>query len=181
MWRGLSTRHVRKGLDGEVSLETLRALWLPISPQVHLDTLRTRDVKTLLVYARYDLTFPVDLSRNLVNEFRERGIPHQVSVLPCGHYSTGVAPFKFMDGAVLTQVPARARSDQRYLEDVLQGGVEHAGQLLDQRRHLARVDALGDGHRVGDQQPDRRPGKQRRQDRDGPEQADAPASQLHDG
>jgi dienelactone hydrolase len=103
VWRGLSTRHVRKGLDGEVTVETLRDLWLPISPQVHLDTLRNRDVKTLLVYARYDLTFPVDLSRNLVNAFRERGIPHQVSVLPCGHYSTGVAPFKFMDGAVLTR------------------------------------------------------------------------------
>ncbi|MBK5298075.1 MAG: abhydrolase domain-containing 18 [Vicinamibacteria bacterium] len=103
VWRGLSTRHVRKGLDGQVSLQDLRALWLPISPQVHLDTLRTRDVKTLLVYASYDLTFPVDLSRNLVNEFRARGIPHRVSVLPCGHYSTGVAPFKFMDGAVLTR------------------------------------------------------------------------------
>jgi hypothetical protein len=103
VWRGLSTRHVRKALDGEVTLDDVRALWLPISPQAHLDTLRTRDVKTLLVYARYDLTFPVDLSRSLVNEFRARGIPHQVSVLPCGHYSTGVAPFKFMDGAVLTR------------------------------------------------------------------------------
>ncbi len=103
VWRGLSTRHVREGLDGQVSLEDLRALWLPISPQAHLETLRARDVKTLLVYARYDLTFPVDLSRDLVRSFRERGIPHQVSVLPCGHYSTGVAPFKFMDGAVLTR------------------------------------------------------------------------------
>jgi len=103
VWHGLSTRHVRKGLDGEVSLENLRALWLPISPQFHLDALRGRDLKTLLVYARYDLTFPVDLSRDLVKAFRARSIPHQVSVLPCGHYSTGVAPFKFMDGAVLTR------------------------------------------------------------------------------
>ena len=103
VWRGLSTRHVKKGLDGEVSLDDLRALWLPISPQAYLDTLRTRDMASLLVYARYDLTFPVDLSRNLVAEFRARGIRHQVSVLPCGHYSTGVAPFKFMDGAVLTR------------------------------------------------------------------------------
>jgi hypothetical protein len=103
VWRGLSTRHVMRGLDGEVSLDDLRKLWLPISPQAHLDTLRTRDMKSLLVYARYDLTFPVDLSRNFVAEFRARGIPHQVSVLPCGHYSTGVAPFKFMDGALLTR------------------------------------------------------------------------------
>jgi pimeloyl-ACP methyl ester carboxylesterase len=103
VWRGLSTRHVRQGLDGQLSADDLRALWLPISPQHHLETLRARNIRTLLVYARYDLTFPVDLSRHLVREFRERRIPHQVSVLPCGHYSTGSAPFKYMDGAVLTR------------------------------------------------------------------------------
>ena len=68
-------------------------MWLPISPQVYLD--RIRDKKTLLVYARYDLTFPVDLSRELVGEFERRGIPHELAVLPCGHYSTGVTPFKY--------------------------------------------------------------------------------------
>lgn len=108
VWRGLSTRHVRQGLDGQLSADDLRALWLPISPQHHLETLRARNIRTLLVYARYDLTFPVDLSRHLVREFRERRIPHQVSVLPCGHYSTGSAPFKYMDGAVLTRFLDRA-------------------------------------------------------------------------
>jgi hypothetical protein len=57
----------------------------------------------LLVYARYDLTFPVDLSRDLIHEFRRRQLPHEVAVLPCGHYSTGSAPFKFFDGYVLTR------------------------------------------------------------------------------
>ena len=52
----------------------------------------------LLVYARYDLTFPVTLSKMLVDEFRRRGIDHEVAVLPCGHYSTGVSPFKWIDG-----------------------------------------------------------------------------------
>ena len=108
VWRGLSTRHVRNGLDGHVALDELRRLWRPISPQVHLDTLGKRDLETLLVYARYDLTFPVDLSRDLVNAFRERGIRHQVSVLPCGHYSTGVTPFKYMDGILLTRFLDRA-------------------------------------------------------------------------
>ena len=62
VWRGLSTRHVRAGLNGHITLDDLpRGLWMPISPQFHLDRLAGRDVKTLLVYARYDLTFPVDL------------------------------------------------------------------------------------------------------------------------
>jgi hypothetical protein len=101
VWRGLSTRHVRGGLDGHIELEQLRHLWRPISPWSYLD--RVRDTRTLLVYARYDLTFPVDLSRTLVDEFARRGLPHEVAALPCGHYSTGSAPFKYLDGYVLTK------------------------------------------------------------------------------
>jgi pimeloyl-ACP methyl ester carboxylesterase len=106
VWRGLSTEHVRAGLDGHIELDLLRALWGPISPRWFLE--RVRDRKTLLVYARYDLTFPVDLSEDLVREFRDLGIPHEVAVLSCGHYSTGKAPFKFVDGFVLTRFLRRA-------------------------------------------------------------------------
>jgi dienelactone hydrolase len=99
VWRGVSTSHVRAGFDGHIDLETLRELWRPISPWSYLD--RVRHKKTLLVYAKYDLTFPVDLSRKLVDEFRRRNIPTEVAVLPCGHYSTGEAPFKFLDAYYL--------------------------------------------------------------------------------
>ena len=101
VWRGLSTTHVRQSLEGAVDLERLRRLWLPISPHIYLD--RVRDKKTLLVYAKYDLTFPVDLSRDLVREFNRRGIGHELAVLPCGHYSTGITPFKYYDGFVLAR------------------------------------------------------------------------------
>jgi dienelactone hydrolase len=106
VWRGLSTRHVRQGLDGHIDLDLLRALWKPISPHWFLD--RVRDRRTLLVYARYDLTFPVDLSEDLVRDFAARRIPHDVAVLRCGHYSTGRAPFKFVDGWILTRFLKRA-------------------------------------------------------------------------
>lgn len=101
VWRGLSTEHVRQGLDGHVTLDRLRSLWRPISPFEHLE--RVRHTRTLLVYAKYDLTFPVDLSEQLVQEFRTRALPHEVFALPCGHYSTGSAPFKYLDGYVLTR------------------------------------------------------------------------------
>ena len=106
VWRGLSTRHVREGLDGRIELERLRALWKPISPRWYLD--RLRDRQTLLVYAHYDLTFPVDLSEELVQAFRDEGVPHEVATLRCGHYSTGKAPFKFVDGWILTRFLRRA-------------------------------------------------------------------------
>ena len=101
VWRGLSTRHVREGLEGHVTLDDLRRLWAPISPWTFLD--RIHAVRTLLVYAKYDLTFPVDLSRTLVSEFRRRGIPHELeraAVRPLQHRR---APFKYLDAYVLTK------------------------------------------------------------------------------
>lgn len=106
VWRGISTAHVREGLDGHIELERLRHMWSPLSPSNFIE--RLRDRRTLLVYARYDLTFPVDLSRELVRQFGERRIPHEVAVLRCGHYSTGVTPFKFVDGWVLSRFLRRA-------------------------------------------------------------------------
>jgi dienelactone hydrolase len=106
VWRGLSTQHVREGLNGHIDLDRLRHLWRPISPFSYLD--RMQQTRTLLVYAQYDLTFPVDLSRMLVDEFRTRQLPHEVAVLPCGHYSTGYAPFKYFDGYVLTRFLRKA-------------------------------------------------------------------------
>ena len=101
VWRGLSTQHVRHGLEGNIDLERLRRVWRPISPWSYLDRVKSTD--TLLVYAAYDLTFPVDLSVVLVDEFRRRGLPHETTLLRCGHYSTGSIPFKFLDGYVLTK------------------------------------------------------------------------------
>ena len=101
VWEGLSTAHVRAGLEGSIDLDRLRALWRPISPHSYLE--RIRGQKILLVYARYDLSFPVALSRMLVDEFRRLDVAHELAILPCGHYSIGIAPFSWIDGFVLTR------------------------------------------------------------------------------
>lgn len=101
VWRGLSTHHVRAGLEGHISLDDLRECWMPISPWPFIDRVRDRAIR--LIYARYDLSFPVDLSRQFVAEFRRRDVPHTTTVLPCGHYTTGKAPFKYLDGYALTK------------------------------------------------------------------------------
>ena len=105
VWEGLSTAHVRRTLDGRVDLERLRRVWMPISPFPYLPRLKGKRV--MLVYARYDLTFPVELSRMLVREFERQGVAHELTVLPCGHYSTGVTPFKWIDGLALSRFLAR--------------------------------------------------------------------------
>lgn len=105
VWRGLSTAHVREGLEGHIALEELRSVWQPLSPWSYLE--KAGRLTTLLVYARYDLTFPMELSLRLIEEFRRRGWHHEVATLPCGHYSTGVAPFKYLDGYYLQRFLAR--------------------------------------------------------------------------
>jgi hypothetical protein len=105
VWEGLSTEHVREGLNGRIELEALRRIWMPISPFPYIDRVRGR--KVLLIYARYDLTFPLTLSKMLVTEFRKQGVNPEVAVLPCGHYSTGVSPFKWMDGLILCRFLTR--------------------------------------------------------------------------
>jgi dienelactone hydrolase len=106
IWEGLSTEHVRASLVGQIQLDTLRQIWMPISPFPYLERLQGKQV--LLVYARYDLTFPVALSKMLVEEFRRRDVDHEVAVLPCGHYSTGVTPFKWIDGLILCRFLSRS-------------------------------------------------------------------------
>ena len=105
VWSGLSTEHVRESLDENIDLDRLRRVWMPISPWPYVA--RMRKTRSLLVYALYDLSFPLDLSRRLVDEFRQRKVPHDVAVLPCGHYSTGVTPFKYLDGFALCRFLAK--------------------------------------------------------------------------
>jgi hypothetical protein len=50
------------------------------------------------VYAKYDLTFLPEFSRHVVAEFERHNLNHNVAVLPCGHYTTGETPYKYMDG-----------------------------------------------------------------------------------
>lgn len=105
VWSGLSTAHVRESLDANVDLDRLREMWMPISPWPYIP--RMRGKRSLLVYALYDLSFPLDLSRKLVNGFREQDVLHEVTVLPCGHYSTGVTPFKYLDGFTICRFLAK--------------------------------------------------------------------------
>jgi hypothetical protein len=105
IWSGLSTEHVRESLDGNVDADALRRMWMPISPWPYID--RMRGKRSLLVYALYDLSFPLDLSRALIKEFKAKRLPHDVAVLPCGHYSTGLTPFKYLDGFTLCRFLSR--------------------------------------------------------------------------
>lgn len=107
VWWGISTRHVRRGLESNLDLDELRKLWLPLSPHSYYAKVKARGRPSLLIYGRYDLSFPTDLSLQLVRDFRDMAIEHEVFELPCGHYTTAKFPFNWMDGLRISRFLAR--------------------------------------------------------------------------
>jgi hypothetical protein len=98
VWEGLSTQHIRQGLETAVTLEQLREAWDVISPPNYVERYAQMDKRPLFLYARYDTTFPTRFSEQVVAKARELRMNHRAVALPCGHYSLGETPFKFMAG-----------------------------------------------------------------------------------
>ena len=98
VWHGQSTRHIREGLEPQIDIDRLRDLWSAISPMSYFEQFARWPKKSLIIYAKYDLTFLPEFSRHVVEEFARYGLDHKVVVLPCGHYTTGETPYKYMDG-----------------------------------------------------------------------------------
>ncbi|MDR3754825.1 MAG: alpha/beta hydrolase family protein [Terracidiphilus sp.] len=104
VWAGQSTRHIRQAVqEAGLTQERVRALWAAVSPVSFYEQFRGLEANgpgknVLVIYADYDLTFPREYSLQVVDAFRRSGLRHEVRVLPCGHYTTGETPYKFIDG-----------------------------------------------------------------------------------
>ena len=104
VWAGQSTRHIRQGLvEAGLTQERLSALWAAVSPvnyypQFTGPAANGPAKRALVIYADYDLTFPREYSVQVIEAFRRSGVNFEHRVLPCGHYTTGEFPYKFIDG-----------------------------------------------------------------------------------
>jgi dienelactone hydrolase len=112
VWHGQSTRHIRQGLEPHMDIERLRALWTAVSPMSYFEQFARWKRKSLIVYAKYDLTFLPEFSRQVVAEFERHHLDHKVAVLPCGHYSMGEMPYKYIDGWHLASFLGKAFKDK---------------------------------------------------------------------
>ncbi len=98
VWTGQSTRHIRAAFDPILTQERLNRLWAAVSPISYMEKFAADPKKVLLVHATYDLTFLPQFSREVVKYFTEYGLDFVNKVLPCGHYTTGETPYKYLDG-----------------------------------------------------------------------------------
>ncbi|MGH9714811.1 MAG: dienelactone hydrolase family protein [Candidatus Acidiferrales bacterium] len=95
---GLTTMNVWESLQTKVSHDELRRYWAPVSPFPYLTKLHRSSQKILAITARHDPTFWPEFTNELLATVRREGIPLESMSLPCGHYSLGVAPFKWLAG-----------------------------------------------------------------------------------
>jgi hypothetical protein len=107
-WTGQSTRHIRQGIESVLTQDELRQVWLSISPIVYFDKFERWPKKSLMIYGRYDLTFLPEFSAQAAGEFLRRGLDTTIKALPCGHYSLGETPYKYMDAWHISRFLAKA-------------------------------------------------------------------------
>ena len=108
VWTGQSTRHVKSAFEhAGLTQDQTRAMFAGVSPMSFMEefaaTGKARGEgdlprRTLVVYAPYDLTFVVKYSREVLTNFAKHGVDYVAKVLPCGHYTTGETPYKYLDG-----------------------------------------------------------------------------------
>ena len=110
VWTGQSTRHVRQGVEPALDQEGLRRALLAVSPMAYFDKFARWPKKSLVIYTSYDLTFLPEFSREIVAEFARRQLNAIIRCLPCGHYTLGETPYKYLDAWHLCRFMASAFS-----------------------------------------------------------------------
>jgi pimeloyl-ACP methyl ester carboxylesterase len=112
VWEGQSTRHVRASLeDAGLTQNQVREMFRGISPMAYMQRFAATPKRVLVVHATYDLTFPLHLSCEVLSQFQQHSIDFVSRILPCGHYTTGETPFKYIDGWYLGSFIYRAFRD----------------------------------------------------------------------
>jgi dienelactone hydrolase len=98
VWTGQSTRHIHEAFaQAGLTQETLREIYRAISPMAYMRRFAASPKRVIVVHARYDLTFREEFSLDILRSFKEYGVDFVSKVLPCGHYTTGETPYKYMD------------------------------------------------------------------------------------
>ena len=98
VWTGLSTKHIKTALEGNIELEKLREVWDCISPVNYIQKYAAHPRQAKFIYTKYDTTFLPEFSKSIIEAIGKTGVDHHVVELACGRYTMGETPFKFIDG-----------------------------------------------------------------------------------
>lgn len=105
---GLTTMNVWESMKEALKPEEASYFWSPISPLPYVRKLRGAGKKILAISGRYDPTFWPEFTESFLETMRRNDVELESVSLPCGHYSLGVAPFKYVAGYRFGTFLARA-------------------------------------------------------------------------
>jgi dienelactone hydrolase len=112
VWTGQSTRHVRAAFeDAGLTQSDVRKIFLGISPMAYMQRFAAHPKRVLVVHATYDLTFLPEFALDVLENFKRLRVDYVSKVLPCGHYTTGETPYKYIDGWYLGSFVYKAFHD----------------------------------------------------------------------
>jgi len=98
-WTGQSTRHIRAAFEeAGLTQDQVRQIFSIVSPISYMERFAAHPKRVLVVHATYDLTFIREFSLDVLANFNRHNIDYVSKVLPCGHYTTGETPYKYIDG-----------------------------------------------------------------------------------
>jgi len=99
VWTGQSTRHIHASFEhAGLTQDDVRKMFVAISPMAYMEQYAANPKRTLVIYAPYDLTFIKELSLDVLKNFDKHRVDYVAKMLPCGHYTTGETPYKYIDG-----------------------------------------------------------------------------------
>jgi hypothetical protein len=95
---GITTMNVWESMDAKLTHDEVIRYWSPISPWPYVRKLNGAGKKILAISGIYDPTFWPQFTDSFLETMRRNDVPFESLSLPCGHYSLGVAPFKYLAG-----------------------------------------------------------------------------------
>ena len=75
----------------------MREVFRGVSPMAYMERFAANPKRVLVVHATYDLTFLEEFSLDVLRNFAKYKVDYVSRVLPCGHYTTGETPYKYLD------------------------------------------------------------------------------------
>ena len=103
VWTGQSTRHIREAFENAgLTQATTRELFRAISPMAYMEQFAANPKQVLVVHAPYDLTFLEEFTQDVITNLTKHNVDFIARTLPCGHYTTGETPYKYIDAYYLS-------------------------------------------------------------------------------
>lgn len=107
VWEGMTTNHVRAGIEQRLGYDEIAKLWSVISPISYVRRLASDSRPRLRINCDYDLTFKPEMLKTFVDACERYRVSFDCVRFPCGHYTLGSFPFNILDGLVIARYLGR--------------------------------------------------------------------------